>query len=161
MAAQEIGSSRNITEKAVAYITHADRLLVFSHPNHPEAGIQVPAGTVKGDESPEEAVIREAHEETGLEGLVSRGFLGVHDYEWASGGRAHVQRRYYFHLELRGHAPDTWRHYETDPSDGSPGPIALEFFWARFPEEVPALAGGQGDLLPQLVDVPRPADAAE
>ncbi len=164
MGAEEIGSdgvSRVITTKAVAYITHGDRLLVFSHPDHPDAGIQVPGGTVKAGESPEEAVSREAREETGLEGLVSRAFLGTRDYESASGSGAEIERRYYYHLELRGPAPDTWRHYETDPSDGSPGPIALEFFWAGFPGAVPPLAGGQGDLLPRLADLLRHAEASE
>ncbi len=35
-----------LKRKAFAYITHAHHLLVFSHPAAPEAGIQVPAGTV-------------------------------------------------------------------------------------------------------------------
>jgi hypothetical protein len=40
-------------DKVFAYITHTDRLLVFSHPDFPEADIQVPAGTVKQDEPPD------------------------------------------------------------------------------------------------------------
>ena len=33
-------------QKVVAYITNGQRLLVFTHPLSPEAGIQVPAGTM-------------------------------------------------------------------------------------------------------------------
>ena len=33
-------------QKAFAYITHGNRLLVFRHVHHPEAGVQVPVGTV-------------------------------------------------------------------------------------------------------------------
>ena len=32
-------------QKAYAYITHRQRLLVFRHTDYPEAGIQVPAET--------------------------------------------------------------------------------------------------------------------
>jgi NUDIX domain-containing protein len=56
-----------IKYKAFAYITNRNRLLVFIHPFAPEAGIQVPAGTIKADERPKEAVLREAFEETGCQ----------------------------------------------------------------------------------------------
>lgn len=54
--------------RAHAYITHGSRSLVFEHVDS-EAGIQVPAGPVKDGEAPEVAVMREAREETGLDGL--------------------------------------------------------------------------------------------
>jgi 8-oxo-dGTP pyrophosphatase MutT (NUDIX family) len=54
-------------EKVTAFVTretnHGLELLLFKHPY---AGIQIPAGTVEPDESPEKAVIREVQEETGL-----------------------------------------------------------------------------------------------
>lgn len=54
-------------EKVTAFIlrdTGDDReLLIFKHPT---AGLQVPAGTIEPGESPEQAVIREVYEETGL-----------------------------------------------------------------------------------------------
>jgi 8-oxo-dGTP diphosphatase len=59
-----------LKRKALAYITHGQRLLVFRHTNSPEVGIQAPAGTVNADESPDAAVMRKALEETGLTGLV-------------------------------------------------------------------------------------------
>jgi ADP-ribose pyrophosphatase YjhB (NUDIX family) len=139
-----------ITEKVVAYITQGDRLLVFRHTAYPEACIQVPAGTVEEGEPPAKAVLREAREESGLDELEMRAFLGVQDYDLAAYGRAETQRRYFFHLELHGEAPATWRHYETDPSDGSPGPIEFEFYWVRLPDEVPELSGGQGELLSKV-----------
>jgi hypothetical protein len=37
---------KKIRQKAFAYITHQKRLLVFRHVDVPEAGIQVPAGTM-------------------------------------------------------------------------------------------------------------------
>lgn len=53
-------------EKVVIYITQGNKLLVFRHTNYPQAGIQVPAGTVGTNEDLIEATIREASEETGL-----------------------------------------------------------------------------------------------
>ncbi len=51
-------------------------LLLFQHPH---AGIQFPAGTLEPGETPEQAVLREAWEETGVEGLVIQKFLGSQD----------------------------------------------------------------------------------
>lgn len=59
-------------DKVLAYITHGNRLLVFRHPHAPEAGIQVPAGTVEEGEDPGTAVLREAAEETGLDAGADR-----------------------------------------------------------------------------------------
>lgn len=147
---------RRVIQKVVAYITHGDRLLVFRHTEHPEAGIQVPGGTLEPGESPDEAVLREAQEETGLDALEIRALLGVQEIDLAQFGLEGLQRRYVYHLELRGGAPDTWLHYESTPSDGTPGPIEFEFFWVRFPDEVPELAGDQGEFLGRLEADPRP-----
>jgi ADP-ribose pyrophosphatase YjhB (NUDIX family) len=68
-----------VKHKVLAYITHGDRLLVFSHPHAPEAGIQVPGGTNREGENPEEAIMREAREETGLKDLRLQAFLGEFD----------------------------------------------------------------------------------
>ena len=65
-----------VVRKAFAYVTHNNRLLIFSHPLEPEAGLQVPAGTMNDGETPEHAVLREAAEETGLESLRIVRFLG-------------------------------------------------------------------------------------
>jgi 8-oxo-dGTP diphosphatase len=139
-----------MVHKVVAYITQGDKLLVFSHPYHPEAGIQVPAGTVEEGEPPREAVLREAQEETGLDDLEMRSYLGVREYDLSAYGRAEIQRRHFFHLAFGGEAPARWRHYEMHPSEGSAEQIEFELYWVKFPEEVPELAGGQGALLPEL-----------
>lgn len=66
-----------IVEKVTAFITRGAKdereLLLIEHPN---AGIQIPAGTVEDGETPGEAVIREAAEETGLTSLSIRRYLG-------------------------------------------------------------------------------------
>ena len=140
-----------MADKVVAYMTQGDKLLVFSHPLYPEAGIQVPAGTIEKGESPGKAAIREAREETGLHDLETRSLLGVREHDLSQYGIAELHRRYFFHLECRQETPITWRHYENDPSDGSTEPIEFEFFWVKFPHEVPELSGGQGELLSKLM----------
>ena len=73
---------KHITKKVVAYITYQDSLLVFRHTDFPEAGIQVPAGTVDAGESVEAAVFREAWEESGLEDLEICNYLGMDELEF-------------------------------------------------------------------------------
>jgi 8-oxo-dGTP pyrophosphatase MutT (NUDIX family) len=135
-------------EKVFAYITHHERLLVFSHPEAPDAGLQVPAGTLEPGEHPEVGVLREAVEETGLAGLRMAGFLGTATYDMSPWGGDPAQRRYFFHLELEGEAPSAWRHYET--SGGKIPPILFEFFWVPIPHGIPELIAGHGQMLPAL-----------
>lgn len=139
-----------IIEKAVIYITRADRLLVFRHIDFPEAGIQVPAGTLKPGEDPLAGALREAQEETGLVDLRLKSFLGTRDVDVSPFGRPEIHRRHFYHFELTRLAPEAWIHAEDDPSGCDPGPIFFEFFWVRFPKAVPVLSGGLGDLLDKI-----------
>ncbi len=141
---------RKVVEKVVAYITKGTHLLVFRHV-HADAGIQVPAGTLEAGEAPDEGVLREAHEETGLNQLEIRRFLGTREYDMSSLGRAEIHRRYYYHLECRDETPPKWRHFELHPSEGPARQLEFELFWVRLPDQVPNLAGAQGDFL-ELVD---------
>lgn len=144
-----------IVEKAFAYITHRGALLVFRHPNSPEASIQVPAGTIEPGEKPRAAVLREAEEETGLTGLEVSAALGTVDFDFSAfsrSGRDEIHRRHFFHLTAGGEPPDTWRHAERHRSDGG-APIPFDFFWARLPDDVPPLIADHDALLPRLVDL--------
>jgi ADP-ribose pyrophosphatase YjhB (NUDIX family) len=135
-------------DKVLAYITWGNRLLVFRHPDAPEAGIQVPGGTVREGERPEDAAVREAFEETGLGDLRLASCVGVFDQSLPE--RGETWRRHIYHLVCEDQPPSHWRHEETDPADGSPGPIAFEFFWVELPDQVPPLACGHDRLLPEL-----------
>ena len=59
-------------------------------------------------------------------------------------------RRHCYHLTCRGDPPETWRHDEADPSDGTPGPITFEFFWAELLDGVPELAPGHEVMVGEL-----------
>jgi 8-oxo-dGTP diphosphatase len=137
--------------KVYAYITHRDRLLIFRHTHFPEAGLQVPGGTVEEGEPLEAAVLREAAEESRLEGLQLVSYLGSQDYDLdALGWGRGAQRRHFFHLTLDEETPETWLSYEWNPSDGGPAPIEFEFFWVPL-NQAPELAGDQGVKLAQLL----------
>ena len=138
--------------KVFAYITHHNRLLVFIHPFAPEAGIQVPAGTIKANERPEAAVLREAFEETGLSDPIVDGFIGEHDRVMSDFGRDEIHHRRFYHPRCEGNPPATWRHEERDSSDDpKQAPIIFEFFWAPLPHDVPPLIADHGKMLPQLL----------
>jgi 8-oxo-dGTP diphosphatase len=144
---------KQVKRKVFAYITHQQNLLVFSHPHFPEAGIQVPAGTVERDEQPETAVLREAFEETGLTNLTLNDFLGEQKRDMFDFGRDEVHHRYFYHLLCQGNPPSRWQHREQYPSESSAlEPIVFEFFWVPLPSGVPELIADHGIMLPELLN---------
>jgi ADP-ribose pyrophosphatase YjhB (NUDIX family) len=143
----------NIRRKVYVYITYQGKLLIFSHPDFPEASLQVPGGTVKPGEAPEAAAWREAVEETGLQGLHLVRCLGEQVRDMADCGLDEIHQRTFFHFECTQAPPEVWRHNEADPSDGSLAPIVFELFWIRLPGAVPPLISQQDYLLPRLVEL--------
>jgi len=136
-------------QKVFAYITWGIKLLVFSQPTAPEAGIQVPAGTVEDGEAVDAAVMREAFEETGLHGLKLVCFLGQQVRGMRDVGKDEIHHRHFYHLRYAGDARLTWQHTEPDPDHGGAvEPFA--FFWVRLPDEVPSLIADHGAMLPCL-----------
>jgi 8-oxo-dGTP diphosphatase len=141
------------TQKVYAYITHRDRLLVFVQPaTLEESGVQVPGGTMDLGEAPEQAVMREAHEETGLDDLRIVRFLGSRDRDLRPYGDDEIHHRHFFHLICTGEPPERWDHDELHPSDGSPAPVRFTLFWVPLPDGVPALTGDRGACLPELME---------
>ena len=136
-----------VVEKAFAYITRDNELLVFRHVDFPEAGIQVPAGTIQLGESMEAAVLREAYEETGLHKFHPPVHLGTTDFVSPAEPTA---RRHFFHLPLAEEAPDRWRHSERSPSEGVSDDILFELYWIGLHTPVPDLAPGHDAFLVQL-----------
>ena len=144
--------TKTLKRKVLAYIVHQGRLLVFRHRDFPEAGIQVPGGTLREGDLPEAAALREAREETGLEQLQIIRMVGEQVRLMTSENMSQIHHRYFFLLKCAGTPPETWTHTETDPSEGRPGSIYFEFFWAPLPNGVPELSGGQDYCLNKAID---------
>lgn len=142
-----------VKRKAMAYITHGNRLLVFREPDFPEAGVQVPGGSMSPDERPEETVMREAFEETGLSELRLATYLGDVQRDFSSRGRFEIHHRHYFHLTIDGDVAESWQHVESDPSEGVHESILFELFWADLPDGVPQLIAHMDEKLPELLTV--------
>jgi 8-oxo-dGTP pyrophosphatase MutT (NUDIX family) len=139
-------------EKVYAYIIQEERLLVFRHVDYPDAGVQVPGGTLEAGETPEAAVLREAGEETGLRGLVLEKCLGRDEYNDSSSNLTGTTGRYFFHLTCPHEVPETWQHYEHHPSDGSPGPILFEFYWLPLAEAAEKMDNYFSVMLDRMAD---------
>ncbi|MBV9140269.1 MAG: NUDIX domain-containing protein [Pseudonocardiales bacterium] len=141
---------RVFKDKVLCYVVRDGRLLVFRHTDYSyeEVGIQVPAGSVRPGERPEDAALREVREETGLRGFKIVRKLGETEYD-ISPYRFEVQRRHVFHLELTEPTPERWASQEDH--DGESDLTRFECFWLPL-EAAHVLQSGQGALLGRLFD---------
>ena len=141
---------KDVRDKVLCYIVRDGRLLVFRHTgySYEEVGIQVPAGSVRAGETPEEAALREAGEETGLKEYKIVRKLGEFEYDM-SPYRFEIQTRHVFHLELAEDTPERWQSQEDH--DGEQQPTHFECFWMPL-EAAHILQSGQGALLGRLYD---------
>jgi 8-oxo-dGTP diphosphatase len=133
--------------KVVAYVVAADKLLVLVHPHHPEAGLQVPAGTIETGESADMAVLRELGEETGLIDFGKPECLGDASFDMTAFGRCEIHHRHFFRVPFNGNTPARWQHTET--SDGNAQPELFELFWVSLSSH-PDLIAEQGAFLHAL-----------
>lgn len=127
-----MGHSPYVKRKVLAYITREQNghkeLLVFTHRDYPEAGLQVPGGTVEDTELLIDALYREVEEESGLkrEDLHLQGKL--HKQMYYAEDREKYYERNFFHLEVTAPTPDEWEYVvEGDSEDGG---LHYNFQWA-------------------------------
>lgn len=139
-------------QKVVAYILRDGHLLVFVHADDEsldQSGFQVPAGTVRDGELVELAVLREAWEETGLEGLRIERYLGASEWDMRPYADA-VHVRHFFHLSVAASSvPDRW--VTEEHGDGDRSPIRFELYWIPLAQGH-VLAAGQSAMLGRLLD---------
>jgi 8-oxo-dGTP diphosphatase len=137
-------------EKVVAYIVRDGSVAVFLHEDdgNPlfESGLQVPAGSIEETESPEQAVLREVVEETGLTGVRVVRYLGAAEYDMRPYADA-VHHRHFFHIAVDDPVADDWRHIERNCGDDTPKPF--RFSWLPIARGH-VLAAGLGALLGRL-----------
>jgi len=142
-----------VRQKVYAYILQEKgfnrKLLVFRHMDFPEAGVQVPGGTVEPGELILPAAQREAEEETGLGNLLLICKIGSVKRDMRGFGFDEIHHRYYYHFECEASLSEDWIAYEETPSDGSKGPIAFHFYWVDL-DAVPPLIGGLDEMVSGL-----------
>jgi 8-oxo-dGTP pyrophosphatase MutT (NUDIX family) len=134
--------------KVLAYVTRWPegrmQVLVFDHRDYPEAGTQVPAGTVEPGEPPEQAVLREVEEESGLRPGQLRLMGKLAEHEDPTSG-AH---RHFYHLQAADGLPESWAY--TVRSQGEDDGMVFIYRWAGLDIE---LAGGQHRYLSVITEI--------
>lgn len=139
--------------KALAYITRKHnndtQLLVFTHRHHPEAGLQIPAGTVEEGEEIEHALFREIHEESGLthdDLKLIRKLAVFESQEWGT-------IRHVFHLAITRPQKDSWdwltNDYDNDEARARDERLVFCYRWESLKDKVD-LAGNQGMWLDMI-----------
>jgi 8-oxo-dGTP pyrophosphatase MutT (NUDIX family) len=114
--------------RVLAYVTRErdgrTELLVFDHRDDPEAGTQVPAGRLDPGESLEQGLLRELHEEAGIEGArIVRELPVLGDWVAASPYDDHA-------FEVRADLvdpADTWDHVVH--GDGDDAGLVFRYRW--------------------------------
>jgi 8-oxo-dGTP pyrophosphatase MutT (NUDIX family) len=125
-------------------------ILLLYHPDHAEAGIQIPGGTVEPGEDIIGAALREAEEETGLTGLVLDRVLGQTDYDMRPFGKNERHHRTFVLLRCALPTPDRWFHWEEHPFDAPGERIRFELVWTRLDATLPPLVPGYDAFLGML-----------
>ncbi|WP_157087764.1 NUDIX hydrolase [Oceanobacillus damuensis] len=133
----------NSIKKAYGYVIRKKngkmQVLVFQHPI-PEAGIQIPKGTVNDQEDTYNAVIREIEEETGLKNFVVENLI-VED-NWKNDDGA-IHNRFFYRINVSD-APDEWDYQPTGGGDEEE--LTFHYFWISSKDEVELIRGHEDYL---------------
>lgn len=128
-------------QKAVIYITKGEHLYVFRHADL-QPGPQVPKGSIQTGETPRQATVREAYEESGFrfEHLHFLGEVEMSDAPWYD---------------------EHWHVFWAEAPEGRPGPSSIKppvkarigarsFFLLAHPLALPTLDWNMGILLHRI-----------
>ncbi len=134
--------------KVLAYITRGFdedcELLVFEHKDMPDAGLQVPGGTIEKDELLIDALYREIEEESGIQRDSLELFGKISKMKYYVDERDSVYERNFFHLKLLTQAEDYWEHKVV--GDGEDNGLTFCYRWIPM-TEIPPLAADQDQAI--------------
>ncbi|PAD34562.1 NUDIX hydrolase [Terribacillus saccharophilus] len=135
-----------MVEKVLAYIisirNNTYQMLVHEHKDIPEAGLQVPGGTVDPEEDLVTALQREIYEESGLcnlpvgEIVASAPFLHPDKQE--------LQLRHFYLIQTKQQHPATWEHHVL--GNGVDNGLVFRYTWYDL-TSIPPLAASQDQFL--------------
>lgn len=144
-----IAETYPVKTKVLAYITRQQdkkrQLLIFSHLGFPEAGLQVPGGSVESEEDLQTAVLREVAEEAGLTEFSAIDYLG--EKFFVAHTKREIHQRHFFHLVINGQSPDRFLHHVSAGEEDQG--LAFQYEWVAL-GEVPTLAVEQDAMLATL-----------
>ncbi|MEK5037058.1 NUDIX hydrolase [Sporosarcina sp. FSL K6-3457] len=134
--------------KVLAYITQGEeaqrKLLVFEHKEHPDAGLQVPGGTIETNELLIDALYREIEEETGIprDHLELKGKVNKTNY--FPPNKDIFYERNIFHLAYMGEKTSEWEHCVA--GGGEDDGMIFCHRWVLI-NDLPKLAGNQDQAI--------------
>lgn len=119
--------------RVVAYVTRVrdgrTELLVFEDPEHPQMGVQVPAGRLEANEDLEGGLLRELEEEAGRTDARIVGELAGFEDHYSSRYENHG-----FHVVLEEDAPAEWTHVVL--GDGDDAGLSFHYRWVSITPEL-------------------------
>jgi 8-oxo-dGTP diphosphatase len=123
-----------VRQRVLAYVTRERdgriELLVFDHRDEPESGTQVPAGRLDPGETLEEGLLRELHEEAGLDRVRIVRELPVLG-SWAERSR---YDNHAFEVRVEGETPDVFEHVVH--GDGDDAGLVFVYRWVGVDSEI-------------------------
>lgn len=140
-------------QKVLAYVTREKlgvrHVLVFEHCDFPEAGIQVPAGTVGAGEELQSAAKREVLEESGLWLSCDGKLIGTFEFERVDRDEVHI--RNVFQFEALEDVPASWIHVVS--GSGEDEDLRFRFYWLSGTVAQENLAADQGLYLSAIASI--------
>lgn len=133
--------------KVLVYVVSNGHLLVHRHSDFPEAGVQVPGGSINDGESAFEAALRELYEEAGL--MVDSACTIAHRELFHAPWNGAVYDRHFIviHCDLPLHD----FHHVVTSGDADKG-LAFVYFWLDLKGAIQSLDFGHAAGLQKIVD---------